>query len=327
MHQDDAKAADKFKEATEAYEVLSDDKQRELYNQYGHAGVDPNFQGGNPFGGPGGGFEGFNFNDGSFHFSSSSSEMDAEDLFDMFFGSGRGRNRGPRRGSDLQMHVRLSFDEAVSGAKKNLDLRYQHVNRQTGEVSIKERSVEVDTPPGVDTGMNMRLQGQGAEGDPGAPPGNLLVQFIVEPDEYFQRDGPDIHTEVPISFTTAILGGSVDVRTLKGTVEMKIPKGCQPETKMLLRGKGIREPRGAGVGNQVVHIKIEMPKTITPRQEELLRQFDGEEKNEDDVVSGIGKAAEDAFGKLFGKKDNSKKGDGTKDKEEEDEDEKKQAAS
>ena len=311
----DEKAADKFKEVTEAYEVLSDDKQRELYDQFGHAGVDPNFQGGNPFGGgPGGagGFGGFDFGDGSFHFSSSHgrTEMDPEDLFDMFFGAGpRARNRGPRPGADLQMHVRLTFEEAVFGATKNLDLRYQHVDRQTGQVSVKERSVEVNIPPGIDTGMNMRLQGQGAEGDPGAPPGNLLVQVLVEPHKYFTRDGEHVHTELPISFTKAILGGTVDVKTLNGIVEMKIPQGCQPDTKMLLRGKGIREVHGSGVGNHYVHIKVEIPKSITPRQEELLREFDGEEvqKNED-IVSGFGKAAGSAFEKLFGtkKKDDEK---------------------
>eukprot|EP00977_Amphora_coffeiformis_P004281 scaffold901_cov167-Amphora_coffeaeformis.AAC.12 len=333
-NKDDATAADKFKEATEAYEVLSDDKQRELYNQFGHAGVDPNFQGGNPFDGGnpfGGGFQGFNFNDGSFHFSSSGGgvEFDQEEIFDMFFGSGGGRrNRGPRRGADLQMHVKLTFEEAVFGTKKDLNLRYEHVNRQTGERSLKDRSVEIDVPPGIDNGMNIRLQGQGAEGDPGASPGNLLVQVIVEPHEYFHRDGYNVHTEVPISFTTAILGGTVDVKTLKGTVEMKIPKGCQPDTRMLLRGKGIREMRGAGVGNQVVHIKIEIPKSITPRQEELLRQFDGEdEKKDDNSGSSFGKAAESAFEKLFGShKDKDKKVD-TKSKEEDEDDEKKQAAS
>eukprot|EP00980_Cylindrotheca_fusiformis_P023071 scaffold10095_cov68-Cylindrotheca_fusiformis.AAC.1 len=114
-NKDDETAADKFKEATEAYECLSDEKQRELYDQFGHAGVDPNFQGGNPFGGGGGNPFGFDFGDGSFHFSSSTSggqQLDPEELFDAFFGGGRRRPRGPRRGADLQMHVRLTFEEA-----------------------------------------------------------------------------------------------------------------------------------------------------------------------------------------------------------------------
>eukprot|EP00957_Ditylum_brightwellii_P164723 12541679-Ditylum_brightwellii.AAC.1 len=217
-NQGDTKAADKFKEATEAYEVLSDDKQRELYDNFGHAGVDPNSgfssAGGNPFGGGGGGgFEGFNFGDGSFHFSSSgggANEIDAEELFEAFFGGGRRRSRGPRRGADLQMHVRLTFQEAVFGASKDLHLRYQLRDPQTGKIEVKEREVTVDTPAGIDNGMNLRLQGQGAEGDPGAPRGNLLVQVIVDEDDYFHRDGIDVHTEVNISFVQAILGGTVD---------------------------------------------------------------------------------------------------------------------
>lgn len=337
-NKDDKTAADKFKEVTEAYEVLSDDDQRQRYDQFGHAGVDPNFNpgGGNPFGGGGfQGFEGFNFGDGSFHFSSSggaNAEIDPEELFDMFFGGGRRRQRGPRRGADLQMHVRLSFQEAVFGASKDLNLRYQVVNRQTGQVETKDRQVTVDTPPGIDTGMNIRLAGQGAEGDPGAPAGNLLVQVIVEPDDYFERDGYDVHTQVPISVTQAILGGSVDVKTLTGEVEMKIPRGCQPDTKLMLRGKGIQQLHGAGKGNHVVHLKIEIPKEITPRQEELLREFDNESREHGTGMFGrLAEASESAFEKLFGKKKKKKDKAKKEAKEEEqqsssDEDDKKQAA-
>ncbi|EEC48676.1 predicted protein, partial [Phaeodactylum tricornutum CCAP 1055/1] len=254
----DEKASEKFKEVTEAYEVLSDDKQRERYDQFGHAGVDPNFQGENPFG------------NGGFDFK----------LFDMFFGGGGGggrrRSRGPRRGADLQMHVKLTFQEAVFGASKDLHLRYETVNRKTGKVQVKERDVTVDTPPGIDNGMSLRLAEKGAEGDPGAPPGNLLVQVLVEPDKYFERDGYDVHVQIPISLTQAVLGGTVDVKTLSGEVEMKIPKGCQPDTKLMLRGRGIQQLHGAGKGNQVVHLQLQIPTEITPRQEELLREFDAE---------------------------------------------------
>lgn len=268
--------------------------------------MDPNFQSseGNPFAG----FEGFNFGDGSFHFSSSNStEIDPEELFDMFFGAGGGkksrRNRGPRRGSDLQMHVRLSFKEAVFGAKKDLNLRYQMVDRETGEVRTKERQVTVDTPPGIDNGMNLRLQGQGAEGDPGAPAGNLLVQVVVDGDDYFIRDGFDVHTEVPISLTQAVLGGTVDVKTLTGEVEMKIPKGCQPDAKLMLRAKGIQQLHGTKKGNHIVHLKLIIPKEISKRQEELLREFDQETNTHGLGISGrIAHAAESAFEKMFGKK-------------------------
>ena len=241
------------------------------------------------------------------------------DLFDAFFGGGGGRRRprGPRRGADLQMHVQLTFQEAVFGAKKDLHLRYQAMNPESGQAEIKERQVTVDVPPGMDTGMNLRLSGQGAEGDPGAPAGNLLVQVIVEEDDYFHRDGPDVHTEIPISFTQAVLGGTVDVKTLNGTVEMKIPKGSQVDSKLMLRGKGIQRLNSSTKGNQIVHLKIEIPKKITPRQEELLREYDQETEKSGMGISGkLAKAAENAFESIFGHK-----------KDDDDEDEKKQAAS
>lgn len=285
-----------------------------MYNQYGHAGVDPNFQaGGNPFGG--GGFSGF-------HQQGGSVEIDPDELFDMFFGAGGGggrrRPRGPRRGSDLQMQMRLTFKEAVFGTKKDLPLRYQTMDQASGEVKTVDREVKVDIPAGIDTGMNLRLQGQGEEGEPGAPAGNLLIQVVVEDDKYFHRDDYDVHTEVPISIAQAILGGTVDVKTLTGEVEMKIPKGCQTDAKLMLRGKGIQELHGSRKGNQIVHLKIQIPKEISPRQEELLREFDNETDKECLGISGrISRAAESTYEKLFGKK---------KEKDASDDEDKKQAA-
>ena len=230
----------------------------------------------------------------------------------MFFGGGRSKNRsrGPRRGADLQMHVRVSFKEAVFGAAKDLHLRYQVMDRKTGQVEIKERDISVDIPAGIDNGMNLRLQGKGAEGDPGAQPGNLLVQVIVDEDDYFVRDGNDVHTEVPISLVQAVLGGTVDVKTLTGEVEMKVPKGCQPDTKLMLRGKGIQQLRGPSKGNHIVHLKLKIPQKITSKQEELLREFEKESEDSRAGLTGkIGQAAESAFEKLFGKnkKKNGKK--------------------
>lgn len=313
-------ASEKFKVITEAYEVLSDEKQRELYNQFGHAGVDPNFNagqaGGNPFGAN---FEGFNFGDGSFHFSSSSnggaSELNPEELFDMFFGgSGRSRtrSRGPRRGADLQMHVRVSFREAAFGTSKDLHLRYQMLDKKSGEYLTKERDVTVEIPAGIDNGMNLRLQGQGAEGDPGAQSGNLLVQVIVDKDDHFVRDGYDVHTEVPISLVQAVLGGSVDVKTLNGEVEMKVPKGCQPQRKMVLRGKGIHKLHNSGKGDQIVHLKVVIPQNVTSRQEELLREFETENEIGSGFSKKIGKVAESAFERMFGSKKKSKEDESSK---------------
>mmetsp|Transcript_12437 Transcript_12437/g.27192 ORF Transcript_12437/g.27192 Transcript_12437/m.27192 type:complete len:353 (-) Transcript_12437:330-1388(-) len=292
QQQDDKTAADKFKEATEAYEVLSDDKQRQLYDAYGHAGVDPNAQfggggGGNPFEGFQG-FSGFSGGDGSFHFQQSGSqEIDPEELFEAFFGGmgggGRRRNRGPRKGSDLQMHVRLSFTEAVMGAKKDLHLRYQIHNKKNNQMEVKERDVTVDIPAGIDNGMNLRLTGQGAEGDPGAPRGNLIVQVLVDNDEY-----------------------------LTGIVEMKIPKGTQVASKLMLRGKGIPHLHSDGKrkGNHIVHLEIEIPKKVSKRQEELLREFDEEMKHSGGGIYGrLAKAAGSAFESIFGHKDEHKEKD------------------
>lgn len=315
---------------------MSDDSQRQLYDQFGHAGVDPNSgfgqqQGGNPFGGGGGGFD---FNDGSFHFSGGrqGDQIDPDELFEAFFGGGRRRPRGPRPGADLQMHVNISFKDAVFGTKKDLDLRYQIRDSNTGQVSVKEREVTVDIPAGIDNGMNLRLSGQGAEGDPGASRGNLLVHVVVDDDDYFIRDGYDVHTEVPISLTQAVLGGTVDVTTLTGEVEMKIPKGCQVDTKLMLRSKGIQRLHSTAHGNQIVHLKIEIPKSINARQEELLREFDEETKVHGIGISGkLAGAVGNAFSSFFGggkKKDNeeAKKEEEAKNDDDDDDSTKKQAA-
>lgn len=348
-NKDDKSAEAKFKEASEAYEVLSDVKQRSLYDAYGHAGVDPNagFGGG---GGPGGGnpfagFEGFSGfgggGDGSFHFESSGGgqEIDPEELFEAFFGGGGGgrrRPRGPRKGADLQMHVRLTFEEAVKGVKKDLKLRYQVHNQKKNVMEVKERDVVVDVPAGIDDGMNLRLTGQGAEGDPGATRGNLIVQVLVDKDTYFHRDGMDVHTECPISLTQAVLGGTVDVKTLTGVVEMKIPKATQVDAKLMLRGKGIPHLHSTGrKGNHVVHLNIEIPKKVSKKQEELLREFDEEMKHSGHGIYGrLAKAAGSAFETIFGhgegdkkKKDKGKKKDKNESKDDDsddDADEKKQ---
>lgn len=214
----------------------------------------------------------------------------------------RNRNRGPRKGADLQMHVRLTLQEAVMGVQKDLHLRYQIHNRKKNTMEVKERDVTIDVPAGIDNGMNLRLSGQGAEGDPGAPRGNLIVQVLVDEDSYFHRDGMDVHTECPISLTQAVLGGTVDVRTLNGVVEMKIPKGTQVDSKLLLRGKGIPHLHTAGKkGNHIVHLKIEIPTKVSKRQEELLREFDEEMKHSGGGIFGrLAKTAGSAFETIFG---------------------------
>jgi DnaJ-class molecular chaperone len=232
------------------------------------------------------------------------------------------------------MHINVSFKDAVFGKKQDLELRYQVRNPATGGVEVKERTVECEIPAGIDTGMNLRLSGQGAEGDPGAPRGDLMVTVIVEEDDYFHRDGADVHVEVPISVTQAILGGTVDVKTLTGVVEMNVPKGCQPDAKLMMRGKGIpylkNRRGGSSKGNQIVHLKVEIPKKINARQEELLREFDEEAQKSGTGISGrLAKAAESAFESFFGKTKKQEKKDskeGEKSQEDDHEEEKKQQA-
>ena len=188
---------------------------------------------------------------------------------------------------------------------------------------------------GIDTGMNLRLAGKGAEGDPGADNGNLFVQVLVEDDSDFRRDGQDVHTEVPISFVQAVLGGTVDVQTLTGTVEMKIPKGCEINTKLLLRNKGIPLVNSHNrKGNHIVHWQMQIPKKINSKQEQWLRQFDEESSICGLGLSGkIAKAAGSAFESIFGSSKSSKKDNKNKNKDNNktneknnDEDEKKQQA-
>mmetsp|Transcript_22630 Transcript_22630/g.40269 ORF Transcript_22630/g.40269 Transcript_22630/m.40269 type:complete len:227 (+) Transcript_22630:965-1645(+) len=219
------------------------------------------------------------------------------------------------------MHVRLSFQEAVTGLKKDLKLRYQIRNQKKNQMEVKERDVTVDIPAGIDNGMNLRLGDQGAEGDPGAPRGNLIVQVLVEDDTYFNRDGTDVHTECPISLTQAVLGGTVDVRTLTGIVEMKIPQGTQIESKLMLRGKGIPVLNAGGrKGNHIVHLQIEIPKHVSKRQEELLREFDEEMKHSGGGIYGrLSKAAGSVFEKVFGNGD-EKDTKGKKDESDSDDD-------
>ena len=201
------------------------------------------------------------------------------------------------------------------------------MNRENGQIEIKERDVTVDTPPGIDNGMNLRVSGEGAEGDPGAPRGNLLVQVLVDEDDYFIRDGANVHTEAPISITQAILGGTVDVKTLTGEVEVKVPQGCQTDTKLMLRGKGIQKLHGAAKGNHVVHLKVKIPKEFTKRQEELLREFDEEAQESGCGISGrIAKAAGSAFETFFGKNDDGKE-KGGEDQNDGEDNRKEQAAS
>jgi len=308
---DDAEAEARFKEAKEAYEVLSDAQKRSAYDQYGHAGVEQNGMGG------AGGMGGQGFGD-----------IFGDVFGDIFGGGGRGRQGGPYRGADLRYELSLSLEEAVlghdaevsfqslkecstcdgDGAKPGTDKKtcdtcggVGQVRRQQGFFSVQQtcpdcrgegriiedpctecrgqgrvqqsRTLSVKVPAGVDTGDRIRLSGEGEAGQAGGPPGDLYVEVRVMPHAVFERDGGDLSCKVPLAFTAAALGGEVKVPTLSGEVSLKIPAGTQSGKVFRLRGKGVKQVRGGGPGDLYCRVDVETPKELTKEQKDLLEQF------------------------------------------------------
>lgn len=315
-------AEEKFKELQEAYAVLSDAQKKQMYDQFGHAGVGGNSASG---GGGFGGFEGFS--GGGF-----------EDIFGAFgdiFGGGGGRRgggrnpNGPMRGSDLEYNMQITLEESATGiekeikfprtekcttcdgkgAKKPEDVTTCSTCNGAGQVRFAQgffsvqqpcpdchgrgkkvknpcsdcrgsglvktnKSVKVSVPAGVDNGSTLRLTGEGEAGLNNGPNGDLYVHITVKSHKVFERQGKDLHCEIPISFATAALGGEVDVPTLDGkAVKLKIPEGTQTNQVLRVREKGIKSLRGVGVGDLYCHIFVETPVKLSAEQKELLNQF------------------------------------------------------
>ena len=316
---DDADAETKFKEASEAAEVLLDTEKRAAYDQFGHAAVD----GSAGAGGFGGGFGGGSFS------------SIFEDVFGDIFGGGGGGSRraGPNRGADLRYVLTLELEQAVkgcnpkikvptlvecleclgSGAKKGtspIDCvqcgGIGQVTARQGIFSIQQtcprcrgqgkvisdpcircggqgreqeqKTLSVKVPPGVDTGDRIRLAGQGEAGSRGGPPGDLYVQVEVLEHEIFNRNGEHLYCDVPISFVDAALGGELEIPTLDGRVNLKIPPETQTGKQFRLRGKGVdvTQVRGGGVGDLYCRINVETPVNLSSRQKELLAEFASE---------------------------------------------------
>lgn len=290
---DDPQAEAKFKEGSEAAEVLLDENKRSRYDQFGHAGVD----------GQAGGFgQGGDFGDLGDIFG---------DLFgDVFGGGGRGRRGGGRsrgrRGEDLQMQINITFEEAAFGCEKEVSIVHNvikegttpqpcdmcgghgEVRRQQGFFTIaqtcpkcggqgeiaervkKKSKLSVKVPGGIDSGQRLKLTGEGDIGSNGGPNGDLYVQVRIEEHEFFEREGFDVHCNVPISFSQAALGAEVEVPTLGGKVSLSIPAGTQSGKRMRLKSKGIQRLGAYGQGDQIITVVLETPTKLSEEQRELF---------------------------------------------------------
>ena len=311
---DDPKAEAKFKEAKEAYDVLSDAEKRSAYDQFGHAA----FEGGMGGGGRGGGADAGGFGD-----------MFGDMFGDIFGGGGGGRQR-QRRGADLRYNMELSLEEAVRGVEKNITIprmsgcktcsgsgakkgstpkqcgtchgqgqvRIQQgffsvqqtcpkcqgngttisdpCNDCHGQGRVKEsKKLSVKIPAGVDEGDQIRLSGEGENGGTGGINGDLYVSVTLRPHAIFTREGVDLHCTVPISYSSLALGGELNVPTLDGRAKLKIPAGTQSGKMFRLRGKGVKNVRNAGfVGDLYCEVLVETPVNLTKRQKELLQELD-----------------------------------------------------
>ena len=343
---DDKTTEEKFKEAKEAYEVLTDARKRAAYDQFGHAGVDPSMgfgaAGARGFGGP----EGF----GGF--------ADAfGDIFGEIFGqSARGsRGNGAFRGADLRYNLDLSLEEAArgadvkiriptmetcetchgSGAKPGTEPKTCPTCHGRGEVRVsqgffsiqqtcptchgtgkivpdpfmtchgagrikKHKTLSVKIPAGVDQDDRIRLKDEGEGGTNGGPSGDLYVVINLKPHPMFQREGADLHCEMPISFATAALGGEIDIPTLDGHAKIKIPPETQTGQVFRLRNKGIRPVRGSVQGDLYCHLAVETPVRLTARQKELLRELEASTQADPEAHSPRAKSFFDKVRDFFG---------------------------
>jgi molecular chaperone DnaJ len=308
---DNPKAEELFKEAKEAYEVLTDPAKRSAYDQYGHAGVDPH----SGMGAAGG--AGF----GSF--------ADAfGDIFGDIFGGGRGRS-SVYRGADLRYNLEITLEEAAHGTETRIRIPtmqecetchgsgakpgtqpttcatcggHGQVRMTQGFFSIQQtcpkchgsgkvvqnpcatcngagrvkhqKTLSVKIPVGVDEGDRIRLSGEGEAGVNGGPSGDLYVVIHIKPHEVFTREGNDLHCEMPVSFTKAALGGEIEIPTLDGYAKIKVPAETQSGKVFRLRGKGIKGVRSQAFGDLLCHVVVETPVNLTSRQKELLEELE-----------------------------------------------------
>jgi molecular chaperone DnaJ len=299
-------AEDRFKEATEAYAVLSDEEKRGRYDRFGHEGMD---MGGQGFG----------------------MDIDLNSIFDMFFTGSRQRN-GPARGADLRYDLSVTLEEAAFGTEKSINIPAGEICSEcqgsgaspgtspekctqcngTGSIRSMQRTLfgqmqmtescpscggtgskiahpcskcsgrgkvrvvkelKVSVPKGSEHGLTLRYAGRGEAGDRGGENGDLHVVISVKSHSFFERRGNDVFCEIPISFVQAALGDEIEVPTLHGMVKMKIPEGTQTNKVFRVRNMGVPYRRGNSNGDQHVRVIIHTPTKLTDKQKEILREF------------------------------------------------------
>ena len=290
MNPGDKVAEQKFKEVTEAYNVLSDKEKKKLYDQFGFAAFDEagnaradagsgfyGGAGGQGFGGQGGFRRGsFHTGDGSgyqeFHYEGGDMGDMFGDIFGNMFHGGFGGQKGYRqqasyRGEDLHADITVGFDEAAFGCDKMI-----HIQAADG---TGVQSLSVHIPAGIDDGKSVRLRGKGHPGFGGGENGALLLKVHITPRAGYERKGMDVYTTADIPFTTAVFGGEASFPTLYGNVVCKVPAGTQSGKKIRLRSKGIVSMKNPNVhGDQYVTIQIQVPTTLTAEQRQKLHEFE-----------------------------------------------------
>jgi len=267
-------ASEKFKEATEAYEALSDPEKRKMYDRFGHAGPDAAGFGGRGgaymwTSGPGGGVD---FAEGFAGGSSGFMGMSLDDILGALGArrpSRRGRRAPRRRGADIQYEITLDFMQAVRGTTASL-----RVERPGG--GPKAETIAVKIPAGVREGSRVRVRGKGQDGAGGR--GDLYIVTHIGPHPYFRREGDDIYVDLPISIVEAAVGAKVDVPTIDGMTKVTIPAGTSSGKRLRLRGKGVGRSGRDQRGDQYVVIKVVAPQKLSPRGRQLLEQFAETEK-------------------------------------------------
>src|SRR3990167_2406192 len=276
----DKEAEKKFKEISEAYDVLKDDKKRALYDQVGHAA----FNGGMGAGAPHGGFY-----QGDFDFQSSGFGNIFDDMFSGFMGGRAQQAEASRRGADLRYNMEISLDEAFRGIKKNIKIPSNakcETCHGSGRIR-KEKTIAVNIPAGIEEGARIRLAGEGEAGLRGGINGDLYIFLHIKPHKFFHREGTNIFCQVPISMATASLGGEIEVPAIdEHSARVKVPAGTQSGKQFRLKGKGMSILRSSGRGDMYIQIQVETPINLSKRQKEILEEFRAlEEKSHSSPLS------------------------------------------